>query len=442
MIFGLSPLASDSSAVAVPVGVPVRIAVAGAGLRGSAYARTAAAAGGAVITAVAEPDRERRERFAAEHGIPSEHVFTDWADLAAAPKLADAAIVATQDGEHVGPAVALAKAGYHLMLEKPMATTEADCAAIVEAAECSGVMLAVCHVLRYTSYTAKIKELIADGRLGDVVSIQHLEPVGWWHQAHSYVRGNWRREEESSPMLLAKACHDVDWLVYVMGVLPERVSSFGELVHFRAENKPAGAASNCLDCRVESTCPYSAPRLYNSCLGDPAKELWPLSAVTTDHTRAGIERALREGPYGRCVYECDNDVVDNQVVAFDFGGGRTATLTMTAFTPLDFRKTRIMGTRGYLEGDGRTLAVLDYTTEAWEHLDATEAGAGSDASAADGHGGADARLVEAFVTAVATGDSSHILSDPRESLAGHRVVWAAERARHTGTVQDIRPAAR
>lgn len=412
------------------------LAVVGAGLRGGVYARSAHRGGRARIVAVAEPDPERRAAFAAEYGVPEDAVFADWRDLAARPRLADAAVVATQDTQHTEPVEALAAAGYHLLLEKPMATTEEDCLRIVRAAEDAGVLLAVCHVLRYTTYTRTLKELIDSGRLGDVVSIQHLEPVGWWHQAHSFVRGNWRREDESSPMLLAKSSHDVDWLLYLMGRPPERVSSFGGLTHFTARNRPAAATDNCLDCPVEPSCPYSAPRLYLGCLGDPDKEYWPLGAVTTDRTEDGVRQALRTGPYGRCVYACDNDVVDTQVVDFDFGDGRTASFTMSAFTPLDFRKTRVFGTRGYVEGDGVRLSVHDFTTAAWEFIDATDV-PGADASAAAGHGGADDRLFEAFVDAIATGASEQIRSGGRESLAAHRAVWAAEQARRTGTVVTL-----
>ncbi|WP_232733749.1 Gfo/Idh/MocA family protein [Kitasatospora sp. CB02891] len=417
----------------------VTLAVVGAGLRGGVYARSAHHGGRGRIVAVAEPDPERRAAFAAEYGVPDDAVFADWRELAARPRLADAAVVATQDNQHTEPVEALAQAGYHLLLEKPMATTEEDCLRIVRAAEKAGVLLAVCHVLRYTTYTRTIKEMIDSGRIGEVVSIQHLEPVGWWHQAHSFVRGNWRREDESSPMLLAKSSHDVDWLLYLMGRPPERVSSFGGLVHFNERNRPAAAADNCLDCPVEPSCPYSAPRLYLGCLGDPDKEYWPLGAVTTDRTPEGIRRALRTGPYGRCVYACDNDVVDTQVVDFDFGDGRTASFTMSAFTPLDFRKTRIFGTRGYVEGDGVRLSVHDFTTATWEFIDATDV-PGADASAAAGHGGADDRLFEAFVEAVATGAGDRIRSSGRDSLAAHRTVWAAEQARRTGTVVTLAPA--
>ena len=229
----------------------VSLAFAGAGLRGTMYARQAVASGRARVVAVAEPRPQVRERFAAEFGIPPENTFATWEDMLTLPRLADAVVIGTQDSLHAGPAIAAAERGYQILLEKPMAATERDCVRIADAAQRAGVMLAVCHVMRYTPYTQALKKLLDAGRIGEIVSIQHLEPVGWWHQAHSFVRGNWRREDESSPMLLAKACHDVDWLIYLMGQVPSRVSSFGGLHHFRPEQRPAGAASRCLDCAVE-----------------------------------------------------------------------------------------------------------------------------------------------------------------------------------------------
>jgi predicted dehydrogenase len=410
----------------------VTLAVAGAGLRGAAYASRARATGGARVVAVAEPDPVRRARFAAEHGIPPERAFAGWRELAAAGRIADGIVIATLDTEHAEPAIRFAGLGYHILLEKPMATTEADCVRIVEAVERGGAMLAVCHVLRYTPYTRAIRDIIRIGRIGDPISVQHLEPVGWWHQAHSFVRGNWRREAESGPMLLTKSCHDIDWIMYVLGDVPARVSSFGRRSHFRPENQPAGASDRCVTCTVEPDCPYSATRLYLSCVGDPERERWPLGAVTDDTTTEGVLAALRDGPYGRCVYACDNDVVDHQVVNLEFPSGATASFTMTAFTPLAQRQTRIFGSRGCVEGDGHRLTVHDFVTGKVEVVDV----AGPDA-APTGHRDADDALADAFVAALATGDPTLLSSDARQSLAGHRVVWAAEQARRSGTVVDI-----
>ncbi|GAA1625355.1 Gfo/Idh/MocA family oxidoreductase [Nonomuraea maheshkhaliensis] len=412
----------------------VTLAVVGGGLRGLTYARRAHATGAGRVVAVAEPDPVRRAAFAAEFGIAPERVHEGWKDLAAAGRLADAAVIATQDRMHTDPAVTLAGLGYHILLEKPMATEEPEAAAIAAAAVRNGIMLAVCHVLRYTPYTRVVKDLLDEGRIGRLVSVQHLEPVGWWHQAHSFVRGHWRRADTSAPMLLAKACHDVDWLVHLFGRPPVRVSSFGSLSHFRAEERPAAAADRCLDCPLEPSCPYSAPRLYLGCLGDPESEFWPLGAVTPGRTEADVLEALRTGPYGRCVYACDNDVVDHQEVMMEFDDGGTCSFTMSAFTPMEHRRTRLFGTHGYIEGDGGTLRVVDFRTGEEETVTVAEAGG---PSAADGHGGGDEGLTDAFLAAVASGDATLLRSDAEQSLMTHRVVWAAERARLSGTVVTL-----
>ncbi|MFE9040223.1 Gfo/Idh/MocA family protein [Streptomyces sp. NPDC007818] len=410
---------------------PVRLILVGAGGRGSTYAAYAAGTGRAEIVAVAEPDPRRAADARARH--PGAVFHEDWQRLVEDPPPADAVIIATQDSDHVQPAVHFADLGYHILLEKPMATSERDTRRIAAAVRRSGVMLAVCHVLRYTPYTSGVKEIVDSGRLGEIVSVEHLEPVGWWHQAHSYVRGNWRREDQASPMLLAKSSHDLDWISYIVGRPVAKVSSFGGLRHFRPENRPPTATDNCLDCPVEQSCPYSAKRLYLSCLGDPDRERWPLAAVTGARTREGVEQALRDGPYGRCVYACDNDVVDHQVVILEYEGGTTASFTMAAFTPFTHRKTRIFGTRGSLEGDGVRVTVTDFVTgEEETHvlgLDGPDAGSG--------HGGGDERLMDAFLDALVSGDPTHILSDPATSLESHLVAWAAERSRHHGTVETL-----
>ncbi|WP_329021783.1 MULTISPECIES: Gfo/Idh/MocA family oxidoreductase [unclassified Streptomyces] len=412
----------------------VTLAIVGAGARGASYARIAASQGAAVVTAVADPDPVRRQALADEFALPYDRVFTDWAELASRPRLADAAIVATPDRMHVEPAVALADLGYALLLEKPMAPSEEDARRIVDAATRNDILLAVCHVLRYTPYSVKLKQLIDSGRIGDVVSVEHLEPVGWWHQAHSYVRGKWGVEAESSSMLLAKSCHDIDWLGHVVGKPVEKVSSFGGLFHFRPENRPEGAGDRCVTCPVERTCVYSAPRIYQRFLGDPVFEQWPLGVLTDDVTSAGLAKALEDGPYGECVYNGRNDVVDHQVVNLQYEGGATASFTMTAFTGLDFRKTRVFGTHGSLDGDGRTLTLHDFLTDTREVFDFDPDGG---ASAADGHGGADDELIRAFLAAVAGDDRELVNTGPDEALRSHLVVWAAERARRSGQVVSL-----
>jgi predicted dehydrogenase len=410
------------------MGGPVTLAVLGAGSRGSTYAAFAEHfPDRARVVAVAEPREDRRDALAGRLGVAAARRFADWRDLAALGQVADAVVVATPDREHVGPAVGFAGLGYHVLLEKPIAPAWGQCVEVVEAAERAGVILAVCHVMRYTAYTEAVYGAVAEGRVGQVVGVEHLEPVGWWHFAHAYVRGNWRRSDHSGPSILTKCCHDLDWLRHVVGRPAVAVSSHGGLRHFTAANRPDGAADRCLDCAVEPACPYSATRLYLGFVGDPKRERWPLSVITTDLTETGVRRALRDGPYGRCVYACDNDVADHQVVTIEFGGGVTATLTMSAFTPQARRRTRIMGTRGFLEGDGHEAAVTDFVTGRAEPLKVAAPAAGGGA-----HSGGDMGVMAAFVGAIATGDRSLIRTGPRESLDSHLMAFAAERSRLTG----------
>lgn len=414
--------------------IPAKLLIIGAGTRGAGYAEYARLNPElARVVGVAEVRDDQRAALAAQHGIRDEHVFADWGAAAERPRFADAVIIATPDALHADPAVAFAELGYHILLEKPMAPNAEDCRRIVAAAQAHRQMFAVCHVMRYTAYTKKVKEIVASGRLGEVISIQHLEPVGYWHQAHSYVRGNWRSEQESSPMLLAKSCHDLDWIRYILDRRCTQISSFGGLAHFRPENRPQGAADRCLACAVEPDCPYSALKIYLQRVrrGETG---WPVSVLTNDATEAGVTEALRTGPYGRCVYACDNDVVDHQVVNMLFDDGATATFTMTAFTSKRDRETRIFGTRGELYGDGRFIEVYDFLTDRTERTDVGIPSAGSILS---GHGGGDLALMTHFVDALIKNDPSPILSGPTESLETHMMVFAAEQARHEQRVVEL-----
>ena len=404
---------------------PITLLVIGAGNRGKIYTRYALAHPEQVrVIGVAEPREFFRTRMAQAHNITPENVVTDWQELAARPKFADAVIITTPDAQHRDPAVAFANQGYDILLEKPMAPDPESCQQIVEAVSANKSIFAVCHVLRYTPYTQRLKELVTSGLIGDIVSVQHLEPVGYWHYAHSYVRGNWRNEAESSFMLLAKSCHDIDWLRYIIGSRCVQVSSFGSLLHFRKENKPAAAgdAMRCLDCAYEPDCAYSAKRFYNKRLHEGVTG-WPLDVITTDISAAGVEAVLRNGPYGRCVYECDNDVVDHQVVNLEYENRATASFTMIATTESRERETKIFGTRGELRGDSKQIVHHDFLTEQTtvyeiEHL-----------AGENGHGGGDFGAMKSFVEAVTRRDPSLILSGPEESLETHLTVFAAEQAR-------------
>ena len=408
---------------------PLTVAIVGTGARGNIFASFAERyPGRARVVAVADPRAGRRDALADRHGVAADRRFGDWRNLADRRRLADAVVIATPDREHVAPAKRFAELGYQVLLEKPLAPTRAECLELVETIEKTGVVLAVGHVMRYTAYTDAVQRAVADGRLGELVGIDHVEPVGWWHFAHSYVRGNWRRADQAGPSILTKCCHDLDWLRYIVGRPALRVWSTGGLRYFTPANRPAGAADRCLDCDVEPDCPYSAVRLYLGFLGDAKREGWPLSVVTTDLTDRGVRQALRDGPYGRCVYGCDNDVADHQVTTIEFDGGVTATLTMSAFTPSARRMTRIMGTRGYLDGDGSSARVTDFVTGRSGRL---AIGPVTD-DVPGGHAGGDFGVMSAFVEAIATGDRSGIRSSAREALESHLMAFAAEESRMSG----------
>jgi predicted dehydrogenase len=414
---------------------PVTAVIAGAGGRGTTYARFAQEHPDRFkIVGFAEPILYRRQYMIDNYGVSANNVFLDWVDMAKQARMADVAIISTQDAMHMGPAVALSALGYNILLEKPMAPNEADCHRIVKAVKEAKVMFAVCHVMRYTHYTQVLKQVIDSGAIGEVVSMQHLEPVGYWHQAHSFVRGNWRNEKESSFMLLSKSCHDMDWIRYIMGEPCESLSSFGTLKHFKRSEKPAaaGEAKRCLNCAYEPQCAFSAKKIYLGRLAQ-GETGWPVNVVAPEPTVETVTAALADGPYGRCVYECDNDVVDNQVVSMQFAGGRTAVFTMTAFNQAANRKTRVFGTRGELYGDGDTIQVFDFLTDQTRTI-STEM---NEESAMGGHGGGDYGLMDRFVAAVSARDQAMILSGPDESLETHRMVFAAERARCDHKVVDL-----
>jgi predicted dehydrogenase len=411
----------------------VSLLIVGAGSRGATFAGWARRRPDAArVVAVAEPRAAYRDRLGDEHGIPAERRFRDWRDAVAAGPLADAAVIATLDREHAEPALALAAQGYALLIEKPLAATEEECLRIAAGVEGAGVVAAVAHVLRYTAYTRLLKRLLDDGAVGEIVSIEHLEPVGFWHQAHSYVRGNWRREDETGPMLLAKCCHDLDWLSFLVGRRCDAVSSFGGLAHFRREQRPEGAGDRCLDCGIEPGCAYSAKRRYLG-MARRGETGWPVEVLDWPPTVENVERALREGPYGRCVWACDNDVVDHQVVSLLYEGGATASLTMTGFTRMRDRETRIFGTAGELAGDGAAIEVHDFRSERTTR---------HEVEAASGHGGGDDGVMAAFVAAVAAGDPSLVPTSPGETLASHRIAFAAEVARRERRVVTLPQARR
>jgi predicted dehydrogenase len=424
---------------------PVTLAVVGAGARGAeAYGRFALEHPDvARVVAVAEPDEFRRRRFAGDHRLADDRSYTDWANLLAAGRLADALVIATRDRVHARPALAALELGYDILLEKPIAPTEREVEQVVDAARASQGSVTVAHVLRHTPFARQLRRLLDDGRIGRLVGISQHENIGYWHFAHSYVRGNWRRTELASPMLLAKACHDLDLLRWFAGARWLSVASVGGLHHFTPDNAPAGAPARCTDgCPVADECPFYAPRFYVERLAGVTG--MPISAMTNDPSPEGRLRALREGPYGRCVYRCDNDVADHQAVLLEFEGGVTATLTVSAFTADNTRTVKLMGTRGEIGGrlDTGEIELQPFVSgpvERWQVGAASGFGTvpALPTEAFAGHAGGDEALMNSFCEHVRrrrAGEAVQSLTSLEESLESHRMAFAAERARHAGIV--------
>ena len=407
---------------------PKTIAIIGAGARGAGFGDICAALPQlAKVVAVAEPRDDCRQAFSAIHRVSPDRQFMTWRAFAAQPRMCDAIIIATMDQDHVGPAVACLEKGYDVLLEKPMATTLADCQAIEQAQRRSGRIVGVCHSLRYHKSFRMVKDLVAGGAIGRIVTVELIEQVAFWHQAHSFVRGNWGNQARSTFMLLAKSCHDVDYLCYLIPEPCQRVSSFGSLSYFREENAPPGSALRCTDpCPVEPTCPYSAIKQYVDAANPKG---WPANVVSMDSSRAARLQALKTGPYGRCVWKCDNDVVDHQVVNFEYAGGITATFTMTAFTKAGGRRLVVHGTQGELAFDENTIRIQSFADGSSKMI---EPGAET-----GGHGGGDYRLTRDWLGALQSRDDSAVVANAQESLRTHRVVFAAEQARLEGRVVEL-----
>ena len=385
------------------------------------------------IVAIADLNPIRRETARTRHNIPAEGLYTDWKDLAAKPKMADFAMVTVQDNMHHEVALALIEKGYHLLLEKPMAPTPQECKDITEAAEKKGVKVVVCHVLRFNQFWRTIKRVIDSGRLGKVMNIIAQEEVGHLHNSHSYVRGEWRNTAESSCMIMAKCCHDMDILQWILGQKCKYVQSFGRLSYFRKENQPAGAPDRCLDgCPVADTCHYNAVKVYPK----GTSEYFRRTAAGTNEmpTDEQVMEAIKEGPYGRCVFACDNDVVDHQVVNLEYEDGCTVSFTMTAFSE-GYRGIRIFGTEGELVSSREQdyLELYPFDTRKWERIDIDVTGN----DIASGHGGGDTGIMVDILSLLRGEIPSDSICEVRTSYENHITGFAAEESRLTNKVVSI-----
>lgn len=408
----------------------ITVAIAGLGNRGlGTYARSLESyADRAELVAVADIRPDRVQVAAERYNIPAEMCFDSVESLLKAPKLADVLFICTPDNIHYQPAIAALEKGYHLLLEKPAARTVAECRHIAELAESKGLNVVVCHVLRYTVFYQTIKQLIDDGKIGQIMSVEAIERVAHWHQAHSFVRGNWHVAADTTPMILAKCCHDMDMLLWLTGKKCERVSSFGHLSHFNRNNMPQGAPERCSDaCPIADSCPYNAQRYYLE-LYRRGGDCWPVNVVAPEPTEEKIAAALATGDYGRCVYQMNNDVVDHQVISMQLEDEVTVAFTMTAFTATGGRCIRLMGTAGEIYAD-MEYNIIRFRPfgKPEEEIDVTKL-----TTDFSGHGGGDTRMLADYLDLLEGKGMSKALTTISRSVESHIVALAAEESRVKG----------
>ena len=378
----------------------------------------------AKFVGVVEPDADRRAEFAKAHAIPAAMQFTSVSDLFAKhpEKVADALIIATIENVRAEPIRLGMAAGYAVLCEKPLGLSASETVAVTDAAKEHGGLFMVCHQMRYTPLYRTLKRLVASGDYGRVVNIEHTENLDFEHMAHSYVRGFFNNDA-LTPMILAKSCHDMDLLLYLTEKTPVRLASFGSLFHFKPENAPEGAPNFCLDgCPAANSCPYDVRRAYFR----PDTDAAYLRQMGVIRDRDHLLELLKTSRFGRCVYRCDNNVVDHQVCVIEFDGGVTASFTMAGHNGIERRRTRIQLTDAEIELDSsrKTIEIRRFSTGEHEIL-TPPSGGGT-------HGGGDRLIMENFVDAIMTGRAEFNLTSVAESLDSHLMAFAAEASRING----------
>ncbi|MBR5736762.1 MAG: Gfo/Idh/MocA family oxidoreductase [Bacteroidales bacterium] len=414
----------------------ISVIIIGCGNRGNTYARFAESYPKAVkIVGVSDILEHRRTRLGDIHGVKPEMRFGDFSEVfASGKKLADAVVISTPDDRHYKPCMMALALGYDVLLEKPIAQTEKECKDIGDLARRNGRIVAVCHVLRYAPYFLALREAVRSGLIGDLVSIQHMEPIQYAHMAHSYVRGNWRDSKETTPIILAKSCHDLDILRWIVDRPCKQIVADGDLYFFKAENAPKDAPMRCTDgCPHADTCPYNAIDIYTR-----QKAHLGVFDLDGNYDPDFILSRLKDpryNSYARCVFHCDNDQPDHYVTNMVFEGGITASFTMDAFSPFGGRRTRVMGTMGFIEGDMTQFTYWDFLTRKPKYWN--EEVAEVPEYAGSGHGGGDYGLMRDFVEAVAAQDASQLSSTVDVSIESHVMGFAAERSRISGRKETV-----
>lgn len=412
----------------------ITVAIAGLGSRGKdTYAPTAKLfADKMEIVAIADIVPEKVQEVAKEYNIPESACYSSAEEMLQQDKLADIMFICTQDRQHVPQAIPALRKGYHLLLEKPISPDLNECREIVKVANECNRKVVVCHVLRYTPFYSKLKEIIDADTIGDVVSVMAIENVGYWHQAHSFVRGNWANSDETSPMILQKCCHDMDLYLWLTGKTCKTVTSFGSTYLFKPECAPEGSTHRCMDgCKVKDECPFDAEKIYvtDKTLGVINNKQWPVNVLALHPTKENIYEALRTGPYGRCVYHCNNNVVDHQVINMNMTDGSTMSFTMCGFTEQNSRYAKFMGTKGDIVADMYTnkITVCRFGKEK-EVIDVSKLAADF-----SGHAGGDNKMVEEFLDMlIQDSEPSNTITSVERSVESHYIALAAEESRLAG----------
>ena len=376
------------------------------------------------VVAIADLRRDRLETANKMFNLPEDRLFDSAEALLAQPKMADILVVASQDQQHREHAIAAMEAGYDLLLEKPIAATLEDIVAVAETAKRLGRRVLVCHVLRYTVFYKEVRRLINEGYIGTVQSVEASENVGYYHHAHSYVRGNWHNSKTSSPMILAKCSHDMDILQWIIGKKCLKMNSFGSLSYFKEENAPEGSTERCLDCPVKD-CPFNAVDYYIPRIG---KSIHP-RVLHPEPTPENIRQALRTSDYGKCVFRMDNDVVDHQTVNMLMEDGVTVTFQMVAFSNLFTRGLRVMGSEGELWGNFKKRELY-YQRWGQEPVKIDLEALCEDFS---GHGGGDAGMIHDVIRLYRGDDfDTSSITYLEDSVDSHYMAFAAEKSRLDG----------
>ena len=372
----------------------------------------------AKLVGVVELNEIRRNKIAEKFCLEPSACFTDYHDFFRSSLKVDAVMICTPENMHYEPCMMAIEAGYHVLLEKPIAQTPEECIAIGEAARRKNVIVTVCHVLRYHPYFIKLKELACSGELGNIISINHRTAVGVDRAAHSFVRGPWRKESETNPMLISKCCHDIDFLLWLTKTRCRKLTSFGSLRWFKSTNAPEGSAHRCIDCQVETQCPFSAVDLYR------IRRDWIANFDVPQGKNIDevIEEELEQGLYGRCIYHCDNDVVDHQIVSMEMESEVTINFSMDIFTLEDHRATQICLTEGEIEGDESQIKVRRFRGGEETIYDF------SDIKHKPFHAGADLDLMNDFIEAIQT-EGKYLRTSIDLSVESHRICFEAERSR-------------